>query len=46
MVYYVDDSPGKLGDLSEAWKGRKLPGKKRDCGALISIQLGEGNRGM
>jgi hypothetical protein len=28
MVYYVDEQAGSLADLSDSWKGRKLPGKK------------------
>ena len=29
MVYYVDEQAASLADLSDSWKGRKLPGKKR-----------------
>ncbi len=29
MVYYVDGGSSNLGELSDAWKGRKLPGKTR-----------------
>ena len=28
MVYYVDEQATSLSDLSDSWKGRKLPGKK------------------
>ena len=27
MVYYVDDQAETLSDLSESWRGRKLPGE-------------------
>ena len=28
MVYYVDEQAASLSDLSDSWKGRKLPGKR------------------
>ena len=30
MVYYVDEQAASLSDLSDSWKGRKLPGKRRE----------------
>jgi len=27
MVYYVDESSSNLLDLSDSWRGRKLPGE-------------------
>ena len=29
MVYYVDEKTNNFSELSECWKGRKLPGKLR-----------------
>ena len=32
MVFYVDEQATSLSDLSDSWKGRKLPGKRQKYG--------------